>query len=180
VAVERLALPLLAATLAFGCNGEESNVIDWDLSQSHTRADVEWPRPELDAAQITDVGEVSIALPEGRSFSSRDEVRAVGLESRGDQVTTVQLDSDPLSTDDAYELAKRWAREWGLPQRPLDDWYRERRAGRERGDEDVTTTAESLDNSQRIGRDGPTPSLQILYSFRENERPSFVSLQFFW
>jgi hypothetical protein len=183
VAREHLLPLVLAVALTAGCSsggGGGDEMIDWDLSDSHTTADVDWPKPGQSAVQVEPVDSVRIRLPAGRAFEASDGVRAVGLERKGDEVTTVQLDSEPQSTDDAYQLALRWAKEWDLPRRPLDDWYRDRRAGRERGQEDLTSTAlATAGPDERIGESGPVPSIRILHSFMD-DRPSLVSLRFFW
>jgi hypothetical protein len=170
----RLTAAVCCAMLAVvaGCGDDDSAsaegvTIDWDLSASHTVADVEWPRDDLSAVVLDPVGRVSIRLPEGRRFSGDGElVHDVSLERRGRTVQTVQIDSHPRPADDAYRLAVRWAEEWGLPTEPLADWQ-------EDGDSTVQT---SVTESGRIGPAGPVPTVQI----RPAENGGRVSLQFFW
>jgi hypothetical protein len=197
VARERLACALVAAGLAVGgCgdgngkgnsngNGEggTAEVIDWDLSRTHTTRDVDWPRPDIDAVEIRPVDSVRIELPGGQAFSDDGTiVHDVSLTRDGEHVTKVQIDSLPRTTEDAYELAIRWGREWGVPTDAIERWHHERVAGRERGEENLRSTAEAIpDRGVTVGEpDGPEPTVQIRYSFDDDERPSLVSLQFYW
>jgi hypothetical protein len=159
-----------------GCGGSESAsgdeaVIDWDLSTSHTVDDVDWPKPELSAVEISPVEEVRIELPEGKSFAAGgDVVHDITLDRRERIVRNVQIDSHPRSAEDAHELAVRWAEEWGLPREPLDRWR----------DGDAKTPAiTSARRGERIGDEGPLPAVEIRNSF-EDDRPALVSLQFYW
>jgi hypothetical protein len=62
-----------------GCGGSESEssegtMIDWDLSTSHTTDDVDWPKPDLSAVEISPVESVRIRLPAGRRFAGGREL----------------------------------------------------------------------------------------------------------
>jgi hypothetical protein len=164
---------LLALT---GCGGSESAegdeaMIDWDLSQSHTMDDVDWPKPDLSAVEISPVEQVRIELPEGRSFESDgDVVHDITLDRRDRIVRNVQIDSHPRSAADAHELAVRWAEEWELSRVPLDRWR----------DGDAKTPAITSGRPvERIGEGGPVPVVEIRNSFQD-EAPALVSLQFYW
>lgn len=164
-----LACCVLAAA-AVGCGGGEKGAdrpmkIDWDLSKSHTTEDVSWPRPEQSAVELGPIGSVRITLPGGRTVGEEDGVvRDIALDRRGDQLRGIQLDSPPLSDEGARELAVRWAKEWGLSAAPFS------------GGE---ATAISGGRDERIGDDGPIPSVEIRKSFRD-EQPALASLSFFW
>jgi hypothetical protein len=164
---------LLALT---GCGGSESAegdeaMIDWDLSQSHTMDDVDWPKPDLSAVEISPVEQVRIELPEGRSFESDgDTVHDITLDRRGRAVRNLQIDSHARSAADAHALAVRWAEEWDLSRVPLDRW---------RDGATKTPAITSGRPVERIGDDGPVPSVEIRNSFQD-ERPALVSLQFYW
>lgn len=164
---------LLALT---GCGGSESAegdeaMIDWDLSSSHTMADVDWPKPDLSAVEISPVEQVHIALPGGRSFEADgDTVHDITLDRRGRIVRNLQIDSHPLGKADAHELAVRWAEEWELSREPLDRW---------RDGAAKTPAITSGRPAERIGEDGPVPAVEIRNSF-EDDRPALVSLQFYW
>jgi hypothetical protein len=146
-------------------------MIDWDLSRSHGVEDVDWPKQELSAVEISPVGPVRIQLPGGRSFVADDDVvRDVTLDRRDRVVRGVQIDSEPRSAADAHELAVRWAEEWGLSREPLDRW-------RDGGTKTPVIT--SARREERIGESGPVPSVEIRKSFRD-ELPALVSLQFYW
>ena len=164
---------LLALT---GCGGSESAegdeaMIDWDLSQSHTMDDVDWPKADLSAVEISPVEQVRIALPEGRAFESDgDVVHDITLDRRDRTVRNVQIDSHPRSAADAHELAVRWAEEWDLSRVPLDRWR----------DGDAKTPAITSGRpGERIGDDGPVPVVEIRNSFQD-DNPALVSLQFYW
>jgi hypothetical protein len=159
-----------------GCGGSESAegddaMIDWDLSRSHTMDDVDWPKPDLSAVEISPVEQVRIGLPDGRSFESDGEtVHDITLDRRGNTVRNVQIDSHPRGEEDAHALAVRWAEEWDLSSVPLDRW---------RDGAAKTPAITSGRPGERIGTEGPVPAVEIRNSF-EDERPALVSLQFYW
>jgi hypothetical protein len=170
---------IVAALLLGGCGGggdDEATMIDWNLSKSHTTQDVDWPKPGQSAVQIESPESVHIRLPGDHEFSANGDVGAVGLERRGDDLTTVQVDTEPLTAEDAYRLALQWARRWDIPTQPIQDWNERRRAG---GDA-LTETVEAIpDPGTTVGPGGPEPSLKLLNSFND-DRPVIVSLRFFW
>jgi hypothetical protein len=173
----RLAPLLLCATLAAaGCGGSESEssegtLIDWDVSTSHTTDDVDWPKPDLSAVEISPVESVRIRLPAGRRFAGgRELVHDVTLDRRGDLVRGLQVDSHPRTRDQAYELAGRRADEWNLSRKPFDEW----REGARK-----TPVLSTARQGERIGDTGPIPTVEIRHSF-EDERPALVSLQLYW
>jgi hypothetical protein len=182
---------LAAALLLSACGGRAGGqgnpvTIDWDLSGSHTVDDVDWPRPDLSAVQLTPVESVRIRFPGSKIFQAGEEVHDVTVgrelvseDGMSDQVANIQVDFHPLATDEAYLLATRLAREWRLPRDPLDDWHQARVDGRESGQEDLTSTTHTVDPKQFLEPQGPQPFLQIRYSFND-QRPSIVSLQFSW
>jgi hypothetical protein len=159
-----------------GCGGSESDegdeaMIDWNLSSSHTMADVDWPKPDQSAVEISPVEQVRIELPAGRSFESDgDTVHDITLDRRDRIVRNLQIDSHPRSEADAHELAVRWAEEWGLSREPLDRW---------RDGAAKTPAITSAPGGERIGENGPVPTVEIRNSF-EDENPALVSLQFYW
>ena len=164
---------LLALT---GCGSDsaaddDEAMIDWDLSQRHTLDDVDWPKPDLSAVEISPVDDVRIALPDGRSFESDgDTVHDITLDRRGANVRNVQIDSHPRSAADAHELAVLWAEEWDLSREPLDRW---------RDGAAKTPAITSGRPVERIGDVGPVPIVEIRNSFQD-ESPALVSLQFYW
>jgi hypothetical protein len=159
-----------------GCGGSESaegdeTMIDWDLSSSHTMGDVDWPKPDLSAVEISPVEEVRIELPDGRTFESDgDVVHDITLDRRDRIIRNVQIDSHPRSEADAHQLAVRWADEWGLSRVPLDRW---------RDGATSTPVITSARPVERIGDGGPVPTVEIRNSF-EDDSPALVSLQFYW
>jgi hypothetical protein len=170
------ALVACALLAPVGCDDSEpasgdDTVIDWNLSRSHTVDDVDWPKPELSAVEISPVGPVRIQLPEGKSFTSDgDVVHDITLDRRDRIVRGVQIDSHARSDEDAHELAVRWATEWDLSREPLDRWL---------GGDTKTPVITSSRRTERIGEEGPLPTVEIRKSFVD-ERPALVSLQFYW
>ena len=150
---------------------DDATMIDWDLTDSHTVDDVDWPKPDLSAVEIAPVSSVKIALPEGRAFSEDGElVHDVTLDRREDVVRNLQIDSHPRSREEAHQLAVRWAGDWGLSREPLDEW---------RDGDTKTPVITSSPIEQRLGETGPLPTVEIRNSFRD-DRPAMVSLQFYW
>lgn len=182
---------VLAAIALAGCGGSGGGgggggsshlKIDWNLAQTHDVATVQWPEGtrDLDATELKPVDSVRIALPGGRSFEAAGNIAAVYLHREGERVNEITINSVPMTTDDAYKLASKWAREWNLDTRRLDEWHAERVAQRKRGNEDKTSTAEAGNNKEFVGgKNGPNPSVEIQYSFRD-DKPSIVALDFFW
>jgi hypothetical protein len=176
-----LALLAIAALAGCGDSSEGSErgtakMIDWDLRQRPTLEDVDWPKPDVTSVELKPVESVRIALPEGRTFAARDGIDAVYLDREDKLVTSVAVHSKPLDTDAAFELARDWASEFGLPPEPLERWRRERKAGELDATAKVLTKGEPGDT---VGDDGPAPSVQIGSSTNE-QRPSYVALQLFW
>jgi hypothetical protein len=148
--------------------GGQVRKIDWDLSRSHTVKDVDFEPPDVTATELKPVESVRITLPGGKVFSANGGVvHDVSLERDGERLTTVQIDSQPQSADDAYKLAVEWAKAWGVPTKALDAWHA---AG------DPKQKAEAF---PKAGGRPPLPTVQIRYSFQD-QRPSLASLQFSW
>jgi hypothetical protein len=151
----RALTPLLMCVMLLpaACGGAESEssegtMIDWDLTRSHTIEDVDWPKPDLTAVELSPVSSVSVRLPEGKRFSGDGElVHDVTMDRRDQLVRNIQIDSHPRTREDAHELAVEWAGEWGLSREPLDRW----RDGQTKTP--VMTTARE---DERIGAEGPT------------------------
>ena len=169
----------LAAVLA-ACGGQgKPKVIDWDLSSSHTAADVGWPH-DLELYFLEPVSSVRIALPEGRVFRGGDDVLAVKLSREGDEVRDIQIDYEPATTEDAYRRAISLATEWGLERDKLDEWIAERRAQRARGEENTSSRGlASAPGTATIGPDGPFVVIATRYSF-DDSKPVIVALAFYW
>lgn len=168
------------AVLATACNGDgEARVIDWDLSSSHTAADVGWAGG-LDTREISPVSSLRISLPEGRVLRAGDEVHDVTLERDGDLVRLIMVDFEKSTTEDAYRRAVRLAEEWGLRRDKLDEWVAKRRAQRAQGEEDLSLRGgATAPPGTTIGPGGPAVSVEIRYSF-DDAKPSIVSLELVW
>lgn len=160
--------------------------IDWDLSDKHTRKQVIWPSEDLASTSVDPVESVRIRLPEDQVLRMPDRVQKIIMHRkangpdpapgpRGEVITYLQVDSKPLSVQDAYRRALAYAEQFDLPREPLEGW-RERR---DRGVDGLTDrTATTLDRPLG-GNSGPVPYLELRYSTTEG-RPWRVSMQFFW
>jgi hypothetical protein len=173
-----------AALLLAGCGGgaapgeaEKRVTIDWDVSGSHTPADVDWTRTgsDVDSREVRPNGPVRIRLPGGAVLDEQSGVRRVGLDREGDDVTSITVFSEPLSVDAAHERAAGWAKQFGLPTAPLDRWQAKARTEKP---PDITA-GQSIDNHRFLGPEGPVPSVELRTSF-DRERPVVASVQFFW
>ena len=170
----------LAAALALGligCGDSEkpAKMIDWDLSKQPTMEDVDWPKPSDSVVSIEPVESVDLRLPEDESFQAKGDLKRVFLERKAKDVTLVAVHTQPKTVEDAYKTASTWASHFDLPTKPLRDWEQKRKSG----EADKIATAVSAEPDRTIGKDGPSPSVEIKYSFDE-ERPSFVILELFW
>jgi hypothetical protein len=171
-------IALVAAALALaGCGGDgdgsdggsknATTMIDWDLSHSHTTADVDWPQPDLDAASIKPDGAVRIKLPGGREFTARaGEVHEVFLRRRGETLVEVQLNGPSSSVEDAHAAAAGWADDWDLPQKPLDDFVK--------GGPEAPNA-----QSSAPAKDGFAVAVKLLGGFG-SERTAAAAFQFGW
>jgi hypothetical protein len=175
--VARDVVALALALALAGCSrSEEAKVIEWDLAQSHMMADVDWPRPDLDANEITPVESVEIRLPEGRVFEPGFDVARVDLAREGETVIEILVFSEPLTAEEAYRHASRIAAEWGFDQEPLEGWYAEAQA---KAPIDVQAVETSAGIDHTLGPEGPQPLLGVLDSFND-ERPWMVKFELFW
>jgi hypothetical protein len=124
----RLAPAVLCALLTtLACGGSTGSsdgaMIDWDLSAGHSIEHVEWPKPDVSAVEISPVDSVHLKLPGGKRFPASGElVHDVTLDRSGRLLRGLQIDSHPRSRARAYELAARWADEWGVSREPFDEW----------------------------------------------------------
>ena len=176
----RLARLLAVVLLGLAaCGGEgKAQVIDWDLSASHTAADVGWPN-DLDSHSIEPVSSVRIALPEGRVFRAGSAVSDVTLDREGDEVRVIQVDYEPATTEDAYRRALALAKEWGLDRTKLDEWIAQRRAQRAKGQENTSSRGLATRAGRTIGPGGPQVGVETRYSF-DDAKPVIVDLTFHW
>jgi hypothetical protein len=159
-----------------GGQAEKPVTVDWDLSRSHTLADVEWPHKDLTADEIRPTGTVRIRLPEGRAFEADHGIRRIDLMREGDVVNDVAVSSAPLSIDDGYALGVDWAKRFGLPREPLDEW---RQKVRSEKPPDLSAAHSFGTDRDALGQGGPVPSVEIVTSF-DDKKPVVVSVEFFW
>jgi hypothetical protein len=162
---------LLVAGCGSGSDEGKAMTLDWDFSNGHRVADAPGFDTDLDSQDLRPISALKLTFPDGTTFSADgDEVRRVNPSRRGETVTDVIVVSQPRDGDGAYALAKRWARELGVPTARLDAWHA---AGAP--DERVLAT----DNSHTLGEGGPVPSIEIETSFQDDQ-PYLVTLTFFW
>jgi hypothetical protein len=170
-------------TLALAACGdsEEStgrSMIDWNLAEPPTTASVDWPKPDQSVVSLEPVEEVRLRLPDGSTFEADHDLKRVFLEREDDSVTLVAVYSDSLGVDAGYRLASDWAERFELPTAPLERWRDEVTSGKEPAERNNRAlTSATIDD--RIGEDGPVPSVNILYSFDE-EKPATVTVELFW
>lgn len=135
---------------------------------------------DLDAAELKPIDSARITLPGGRVFDAKDGLQAIFLHREGDRVNEITINSSPLTTDQAYKLARAWTKEWNLDPSDIEAWYAKRTEQRKQGDEDKVTTAKAANNKEFVGgRGGPNPSVELQCSFMGDE-PAIVALDFFW
>jgi hypothetical protein len=153
-------------------------MIDWNLAEPPTTASVDWPKPDQSVVSLEPVEEVRLRLPDGSTFEADRDLKRVFLEREDDAVTMVAVYSDSLGVDAGYRLARDWAERFELPTAPLDTWRSEVTSGKEPAERNNRAlTSATIDD--RIGEDGPVPSVNILYSFDE-EKPATVTVELFW
>ncbi len=120
--------------------------IDWDLSGRHTHAEVTWSTkyPDAYTTQVKPVESVRIRLPEGKVLRMDDQASDVILYRRsqgpeplpgpeGEVLVTVEVNSDPLTVEDAYRRALPYVKQFDLPRAQLETWRRRRQRGVDAG-----------------------------------------------
>ena len=88
--------------------------------------DVDWTKENQSVVSGEPVDSLSIWLPEGLVFRADDGIRQVFLEREHELIMLARVQSDPQTTDGAYQLARDWAGRVDLPLGPLERWVRER------------------------------------------------------
>lgn len=157
-----------------GAGDAKALALDWNLAGGHTMDDVHWPAEhhDLTAVDLRPIASVHFAFPGGREFTATGkDVLRVSPFRKGRVVSEINVMSHPETVDGAYALATRWAREFGIPTKPLERWHAA--GGKARNVVAYDT------HQQRLGKDGPLPSLKLLSSF-EDAKPVSVELSFFW
>jgi hypothetical protein len=99
--------------------------ISWDLSKSHSTADVGWgAEPGRTSWHIDHYPkgpiDLSLTLPRGISFTG--VVSKMYLTREGDTVEQITFSTDWMTTEEAYRYADRYIKEWGLLRGKLDQW----------------------------------------------------------
>ena len=188
-----MAATLVLALMAAGCGaadeGSPEMRIDWDLSKRHTLDEVTWQDEnlDLDTTSIEPLSSVRLQLPSNETLRVPDRVKRVilyrrsqGLEPlpgrEGRILETVEVYTEPLTVDDAYEQALAYAKQFDLPRAPLDGWRQRREDGAEAATDRTSTT---IVDRKLGGRGGPIPNVELLYS-PNDERPWIVMVQFYW
>ena len=163
--------------------------IDWDLSGQHTLDEVDWPKDRLDSntTQLKPVESVRIRLPANEVMEMTDRASDVTLYRRsngpeplpgpeGEILEQIEAITEPLGVEDAYRRALAYADQFGLSRAPLEGW----RKRRNQGADDVTDRTATAGTARLRGaKDGPIPTVELLYSAND-ERPWVVMVAFYW
>jgi hypothetical protein len=171
-------LALSAMLLVAGCGGGDDdgggNAVkaDWDLSSSHTMADVDWSDPGIDALNLLPIESVRLRFPDDSVFEATSGIQRIGLTRNGDQLDEVRLFADPMTVDDAYALAVKWAKHYDLPLAPLQKWHAA-------GGSVESRVVSYQPSGATLGDGGPQPTLEIIDSAVE-DKPAQVVLNFGW
>jgi hypothetical protein len=167
---------LCAALLVAGCGDDDGGgspvKADWDLSSSHTMQDVQWRDPGIDALNLLPIESVHLRFPDDNTFTASSGITRIGLTRNGEQLEEVRLFADPMTVDDAYALAQKWAKEYDLPLAPLQKWHAE-------GGSVEFRVLSVGPPGQTVGTGGPEPSLEIIDS-AVDDKPAQVVLNFGW
>lgn len=162
---------LLLAVAVSACGGGSSPktpsgaTIDWDLSQSHTRGDVDWPSRDLDATEVAVNGKpVRIRLPHGIELRLPEGVAdRINLLRTGETLESVDVHTVALDKEAAFELARSQARRFSLPLEPLQKWNDQPDAT-----SDVPTAFTGSRGKPLGGPGGARLDIEINASFKED------------
>ena len=158
-----------------GCVSDVPEHVEWDLSDSHLPADVDWePRSDMDGAVIESIESVRIELPGGHVFEADSDIHDVTLGNEGESLTLVAVEFQPESVDDAYKRALAFAEEWDMSTESLDRWHKRVSDP----DDDLTTTGLTQRQDSLDGPDGPWIVVQLRPI--SPETPALVSFQIQW
>lgn len=169
-----LVAPALLLLLGLTACGKDPAAVRIDVSQSHTPRDVGWPEPDFEDVQIQPVASVRIKLPRGVVFAPDVPINDVIMNRDGEYVEIVQVFAEKSSASAAHALATRWAKQFDLSTRGLDEWYESRRRG---GDPLERAQAGGFDRLG--GKDGPIPIVRIEYS-ADDALPSVATFELQW
>jgi hypothetical protein len=166
-----------AATLAAGCGGGNDGggkpvKADWNLSRSHTMHDVSWTDPNLDALNLQPIESVRLRFPDGSVFETASGITRIGLTRNGEQLDEVSLFADPMTVDEAFAQAEKWARRYDLPLAPIQRWHAS-------GGSVETRVVSYRPSGETLGHGGPQPTLEIIASAVDH-KPAQVVLDFAW
>ncbi|MGH9022083.1 MAG: hypothetical protein ACRDV9_03140 [Acidimicrobiia bacterium] len=169
----------LALTLSLSCGGGGDPVtIDWDLSESHTKADIgEEPDPKTKSYGLRSVESLRVALPGDRVFAA-DDVQDIRIVAGEENLETIFVVLDPRTAEEAHERATAIAEKWDLSRRNLDRWREDVQAARASGEREA-------DVGGALATDGVvepvpfSPSVEIQYSF-DDEKPWVVAFHMYW
>jgi hypothetical protein len=98
--------------------------VDWDLSQGHEPARVDWPsgRAKSDVTDIDGKRSVRIKLDKDHVFTGESTHIYCSKSDDGLLVQEIEVDSAPESLDDASEHASRIAKEWDMAGADMATW----------------------------------------------------------
>ncbi len=183
-------LAALVCLVVAGCGGEREEGpgmrVDWDLSDEHTLDQVAWQKEnlDLDTTQLKPIESVRIRLPAGEVLRMEDRVSDIILYRRsrnleplpapeGRVLTAVEVYSDPLNVEDAYQRALAYTDQFDLPRSAVEAW----RKRREQGIDPVSDrTIIAADDTQLGGAGGPIPHVELV----STGTTWTVSVQLYW
>lgn len=145
--------------------------VDWDLSQRSDTAAVHWPKPDLDAVEVKPEGDVRIRFPGNRELTAPGgTIGGIFMRRQGQTVQELSVNGVPQTRAAGYERALEWARQWKLPTKPLEDWYRQYAHA-------PPSQPPNTETSKPAEKDGFGPAVSILYSFND-EKPVIPEITF--
>jgi hypothetical protein len=173
----------LLAIAAGACSSEGNGaMLHWDLSKTHTLADIERER----SGGIDPVDSIRIELPGDRVFAAEGDVNDVVFLAPDADLAEVSIAFEAETAADAYARTQRFIEEWGLTLHPrVDEWWTHAQgvtgpAAAEVDTSQISASAPEAPEGGRLGGpDGPYVSVSILYSFND-DRPFVVQFGIFW
>lgn len=170
---------LFVGSMASACAGVTSSrpLLSWDLSQHHRISDVGWPDPSLDDVEFSDVT-VHLTLASHKVFQgAMREVFCSRADTSSIDLSEIDLNSEPLTLDAAYQHAKALGTYWGFDAhffQALDAWYGNSGGSRDRDPYFELGMAAAPGISSVPGL-----RIHLLDSF-DDQRPWMLQFSIFW
>lgn len=158
-------------------------MINWDLSKSHTKADVGW-KGDDNANQVSPVRSVRIALPRGMVFEAKADVREVILDAEGDTLKEVTVTFNEQTAEDVVARARELSNRFEFTDNgTFDKFLRDVRQLRsERRDESADGGrggSSGFPPGTKLKLDEPSIGVSILDSF-DDKKPWLIDFGMSW